>query len=96
MTIAVITAGGTDSTWRDQDEVRAGCVPVQPGLTAEDLRFAQLAVRVHCCILWPIGERCFSDGARFPCEVHIWGRLTLLAHGWTCTEIDCLGTQPGP
>lgn len=68
MTIAVITTGGTDSSWRDRAEVRAGCG-----------------------ILWPIGERCFSDGARFPCEIHIWGRLTLLAHGWTCTEIDFLG-----
>lgn len=65
------------------------------GLTEEDLKFARLAIRVHCAIAWPEGARCLNCAKPHPCEIYEWGESVLYRIGWTAEQIDALDTRTG-
>jgi len=67
----------------------------QVGVAAEDLKFAQLAIRVHCPISWPEGTRCLNCRAEYPCSIRRWAAAALFAAGWSATQIEALDLRTG-
>lgn len=67
----------------------------QLGIAEEDLKFAQLAIRVHCAIGWPEGARCLNCAKPHPCEIYQWGEALLYRVGWNSEQIDALDTRTG-
>ncbi|HCT75233.1 MAG TPA: hypothetical protein DGG94_01225 [Micromonosporaceae bacterium] len=70
--------------------------PTTGGIPAEDVKFAEVAVRVHCAISYPDGDRCLNCGPVHPCETYEWGRGLLLSAGYTDGQIRELDTRTGP
>jgi hypothetical protein len=63
--------------------------------TEEDLKVAQLAVRVHCSISWPEGDRCLNCHELHPCASFRWSTAALIAAGWSEAQIQALDLRTG-
>ena len=57
---------------------------------------AKYAIRVHCPISWPEGQRCLNCQRMFPCPTFECGFEVLTAAGWTEDDIARLDTRTGP
>jgi hypothetical protein len=66
-----------------------------PGGGTEDLEVAQLAIRVHCSISWPDGNRCLNCHELHPCASFRWGAAALVAAGWSDGQIQALDLRTG-
>lgn len=75
--------------------VRDEVPSTDPADCNEDLRLAQLAIRVHCSIDWPEGLRCMNCTKPYPCEVYAWGEAALLTAGWMPEQVAALDARTG-
>ncbi|MEV1286928.1 hypothetical protein [Micromonospora sp. NPDC049679] len=57
-------------------------------MTAEDERFAVLAVVVHAAEEWPAGPVCRNERVPHPCRLNRWGREVLRLRGLSDAQID--------
>lgn len=77
----------------DAVEKVLGELPMPWPVTAQDVKLAVRAVRVHAPEHWPTGALCRSDRTPYPCLLHRWGRRLLRSRGLTDAAIDALAAR---